>query len=170
MDETTFWKLIEESRIMSDGQVHLQAQLLIKRLQKLHTVDIATFHAIYVQQQNNAYTGELWDACNFITCGGGEQRFINFRAWLIAQGKSVYEAVVGNPDYLAKIIERKDREDVMYEEFAYVVAEAYEQKTDRSFSTAGIFAGSPKGEPLGEKDIESRFPNLFSKLGECDEI
>src|SRR4029453_3426661 len=104
---------------------------LIDILSGFELKDIIEFEAIYGQKQNEANHELLWDACDFITCAGGEQNFLNFRAWLIAQGKDVFTKALENPDSLHEILDSENREDASYELFSYVAPEAYEIKTGR---------------------------------------
>ena len=170
MNEDEFWILIEKTKQMSDGSIEEQTQLLIQELEEYPDTDIFQFDQILIQKQDEAYIGTLWDVCDFITCSGGEQNFIDFRAWLISQGKAIYDHTISDPDSLYSVVTRENREDILYEEFSYVSIKAYERKTGKILPSKGPFAGNPKGKQMGGQMIAERFPKLYSRLGDCPDL
>ena len=112
MDETTFWQMIEQAK--TDGGVddNRQVVLLTHRLAQLDVQDILAFDTIYAQYEAKAYRQDLWDAVWFIHKGCGEDGFTDFRAWLIAQGKEIYQKVLADPDHLADIVPVQMRRDI----------------------------------------------------------
>ena len=61
--------------------------------------------------------------------GCSDDGFIDFRAWLIYQGKEVYLNALKNPDSLAEIEEHGECE---FERLCYIGDEAYMEQTGRS--------------------------------------
>lgn len=166
-----FWELIEKSKQEANGSREKQTAILTDILVSFELKDIIEFEALYVQKQDEAYRLLLWEACEFITCGGGEQNFLNFRAWLISRGKDVFTKALENPDSLHEILDSESREDASFELFSYIAAEAYEVKTGGPPATFPVpDAGAPHGKALdATQSIQEAFPNLYSKLGECPE-
>jgi hypothetical protein len=171
MNSDLFWELIERAKQEANGSTEKQTAILTDILVGFELKDIIEFYALYVQKQDEAYQQLLWDACEFITCVGGEQNFLNFRAWLISQGKDVFTKALDNPDSLHEILDAESREDASYELFSYIAAEAYEVKTGGEEGPFGDpYAGTPHGKGLdATQSIQEAFPNLYSKLGECPE-
>ncbi len=171
MNSDMFWELIEKAKQEANGSNEKQTAILTDILSGFELKDIIEFRALYGQKQNEAYHELLWYACEFITCGGGEQNFLNFRAWLISQGKDVFTKALDNPDSLHEILDAENREDTSYELFSYIAAEAYEAKTGEIGAPfGGPYAGTPHGKGLdATQTIQEAFPNLYSKLGECPE-
>lgn len=172
MNAEMFWELIERAKQASNGSIEKQTAILIDILSGFELKDIIEFEAQYVQKQNEAYHQLLWEACEFITCGGGEQNFLNFRAWLISRGKAVFTKALENPDSLHEILDAENREDARYELFSYVASKAYRAKTrGKEAPFGGTDAGTPQGKGLdATQTIQEVFPNLYSKLGECPEF
>ena len=172
MNSEMFWELIERAKQEANGSLEKQIAILTDILADFESKDIIEYQALYVQKQDEAYHLLLWEACEFITCGGGEQNFLNFRAWLISRGKDVFAKALENPDSLHEILDSESREDASYELFSYIAARAYRVKTGRLPATFPVsFAGTPHGKGLGStQSIQEAFPNLYSKLGECPEF
>jgi hypothetical protein len=172
MNTDMFWELIERAKQEANGSIEKQTAILIDILSSFELKDIIEFWDLYVQKQNEAYHNLLWDACEFITCGGGEQNFLDFRAWLIAQGKDVFTKALDNPDSLHEILDSENREDARYELFSYIAARAYRTKTGgKNVPFEGPYAGTPHGKGLdATQTIQEAFPNLYSKLGECPDF
>ena len=61
--------------------------------------------------------------------GCSDDGFIDFRAWLIAQGREVYFAALADPDSLADVVPYGD---CRFEQLSYVGDYAYEQLTGKS--------------------------------------
>lgn len=169
MNSDMFWELIEKAKQEANGSIEKQTTILIDILSGFKLNDIIEFQALYVKKQDEAYRLLLWEACEFITCGGGEQNFLNFRAWLISQGKDVFSKALENPDSLHNILDSESREDANYELFSYIAAEAYEAKTEgKEARFPSPSAGAPLGKGLDtNQSIQEVFPKLYSKLGEC---
>jgi hypothetical protein len=174
MNEDEFWELIADTKRRAERSTDGQEVLLREALKQYTADEILQFDAIYFQKRNDAYTADLWDVADFVTCGGGEQPFLDFRAWLISQGKEVYEKALDDPDTLSEVLESTSREeeDARFEEFSYAALEAYEEKTggQNPYIGKGPF-DSPrlKGERKGLETIPDRFPKLYKKLGDCPE-
>jgi hypothetical protein len=171
MDSDMFWELIERAKQKANDSDEQQHTALTDILVEFELKDIIEFQTLYVQKQNEAYRLLLWEVCEFITCVGGEQNFLNFRAWLISQGKSVFTKALENPDSLYEILDSETREDASYELFSYVAARAYRVKTGEAPATFPVpFAGTPQGTGLDAgQSVQEAFPNLYYKLGECPE-
>lgn len=88
------------------------------------------FHNILYAYEDLAYKYGLWDAASVIKeYGCSDDGFIDFRAWLIAQGKDVYLNALKDPDTLADI---QPYGECRFECLSYVGDHAYEQLTGRS--------------------------------------
>lgn len=169
MNSELFWELIERAKQEANGSLEKQTAILTDILVGFELKDIIEFQTLYVQKQGEAYRQLLWEVCDFITCVGGEQNFLNFRAWLISRGQDVFTKALENPDSLHEILDSENREDASYELFSYVAARAYRVKTGEPPETFPVpSAGNPLGKGLDPtQSIQEAFPNLYSKLGEC---
>jgi len=102
LSKDRFWQIIDEARETTGYWQDMQ-EPVIETLTKLDAQDIVRFKQIYNEYQDLAYKGKLWAAAAVMHGGCSDDKFIDFRAWLIAQGKEVYLNALANPDSLAKL-------------------------------------------------------------------
>ena len=55
------------------------------------------------QDQDLAYQYGLWNAASIMCNGCSDDGFIDFRGWLIAQGRDIYFGALKDPDSLADV-------------------------------------------------------------------
>lgn len=175
MDIDTFWSLIETTKAESSGDIAIQRDLLIERLKELSEEEIVAFEDIYAQMETQAYRGELWDVAYIVHCGCTEEGFTDFRAWLIAQGRDVYQKVIEDPQNLADVIDEHQREDILFETFAYAASRAYYRKTGRVIYELRHPNKTYEFPKFGEmsdgsdEEIRAKFPRIAEKFRDCDE-
>ena len=88
------------------------------------------FHDILHAYEDLADKFGLWDAAGVMKeYGCSDDGFIDFRAWLIAQGREVYFAALADPDSLADVVPYGD---CCFEQLSYVGDYACEQLTGKS--------------------------------------
>jgi hypothetical protein len=95
-----FWGHIDKSK-RKDPDAH--AERLIKRLAKLKSEEIIDFDDWWNLMHAEAYHWDLWGAAYLINGGCSDDGFIDFRSWLVLQGRDVFQAAVANPDTLADV-------------------------------------------------------------------
>ena len=171
MDVEQFWKLIEKTHQNSQGAPQKQADLLVDELVKLSEADILSYQSILDDLTNKAYIAELWDVAFILASGWGcsDDGFLDFRGWLIAQGKDVYEKALSDPESLVDIVEFG--QETQWEVLLYVAIEAYEQSTHKDiFETiSSNRRNNPRPELKGttSKSVEehlARFPKAAAKF------
>ncbi len=93
---------------------------------------------------------------------------INFRIWLIGQGKSVYQSILTHPDLLAEMVEDEDDLYVLESQDIWSVAvNVYQDKTgsdDMPNDGETAFPTEPKGKTWEEEDLAELLPNLYQKF------
>ena len=99
-------------------------------------------------------------------------------AWLIAQGKDVYEKALANPDWLAEYAPVVDKggglssDPAMLEIMNYVASYAWREKHDGADMPHYNWIKhpvEPAGEAWEEADLPQRFPVLWAKFGWHDD-
>ena len=105
------------------------AHELRDRLVAMGPEQAKAFHDILHAYEDLANRYGLWDAANIMKEWCSDDGFIDFRAWLISQGKEVYLAALRDPDSLADI---EVYGDCCFESLSYVGDYAYEQLTGQS--------------------------------------
>ncbi len=166
MDINEFWSLVSQSYEAANGDLDVQVELLIEKLVHETTEHILAYDSIFQHLMDQANTATLWDAADIIGCGCGHDDFRDFRGWLIAHGKEVYENALADPESLVEVIKVSER--ARHEEFLYVSIYAHERKTGSPyFHRKEMVRIEVKGAHWPDK--EKRFPKLAAKFGDCKE-
>lgn len=95
-----FWGHIQKSK-RKDASAHADA--LVKRLAKLAPEEILDFDHWWGAMKSEAYLWDVWGAAYIVGGGCSDDGFIDFRSWLILQGRDTFQAVVADPDRLAAL-------------------------------------------------------------------
>lgn len=120
---------------------------------------------------DKAYIADLWTAAHIVGCGCSDDGFYYFRAWLISQGREIYEKAVDNPESLTDVV--RVGQQTQLELFLYVANDAYEKKTsEEEMPMSPRETVELKGMlPQDERALWARFPRLTQKFqNACDEI
>jgi hypothetical protein len=111
VDHERFWSIVEAANATAGGDCRRQAELVAEALQALPVDEILAFDRIFSELRAVAYRVDLWGAASLINDGCSDDGFEDFRGWLIGRGRSVYEAALRDPDWLASLPEVTGRED-----------------------------------------------------------
>ncbi len=116
---------------------------------------------------DKAYIAELWDLAFVMNLGCGDDSFMDFRAWLIGQGRNVYQRALVDPESLVDLVGLRD--ETFAEALLYVAQYAYESKTGSMEGMPDPRHGRPVPELKGTlaKDEESalaHFPKATEKF------
>lgn len=105
MEESEFWRLIENSGVGARGQADRSRRLLAE-LARLPAEEILAFEVLKDAALRRLDTFDLLAAHNVIMdgCGGGDGYFY-FLHWVIGLGRTRYEAVLADADAVAEIPE-----------------------------------------------------------------
>ena len=112
-----------------------------------------------------AYTWDLWDAAAIISHGSSEDRFADFRNWLVSMGASVYSEAMADPQSLAESASAPGIEDVAFEGFSSIPARVYTKLTGGEMPKYG---GPRRRTPPGKRwsdngdGLKRRYPRLWA--------
>lgn len=130
MNKDIFWGLIQEAKERFGQDMDAAEVWLTDELVKRGPEAAQGFHDIIHAYSDLAYQYGLWDAASIINeCGCSDDGFLDFRSWLIAQGREVYLAALKDPDSLAEVVPYGE---CRFECLAYVGDYACERLTGRS--------------------------------------
>src|SRR5687768_16332917 len=101
MDQSQFWRLIEAAKTEARGDTDAQLAILAKKLAALPAEEIVQFDAIFHEMMALSYRWDLWGAAYVLNGGCSDDGFDYFRGWLIAQGESVFQKALEDPESLA---------------------------------------------------------------------
>lgn len=130
IDKETFWQLIGEMKVECGQDMDASIRWMKQRLLEMPPEQSLRFHALVHGYEDAADKYGLWSVASLIKeYGCSDDGFIDFRAWLIAQGKETYMAALADPDSLSEVPRYGD---CAFEVFSYVGDYAYEEQTGRS--------------------------------------
>ena len=130
INKESFWDLIHEAKNACGQDMDAMLANLKDRLVSMGPTQAQNFHDIIHAYEDLADKFGLWDAAGIMKeYGCSDDGFIDFRAWLIAQGREVYFAALADPDSLADVVPYGD---CCFEQLSYVGDYAYEQLTGKS--------------------------------------
>lgn len=130
INKESFWELIHEAKNACGQDMDAMLDHLKDRLVSMGPTQAQNFHDIIHAYEDLADKFGLWDAAGIMNeYGCSDDGFIDFRAWLIAQGREVYFAALADPDSLADVVPYGD---CCFEQLSYVGDYAYEQLTGKS--------------------------------------
>lgn len=130
INQDSFWDLIHEAKNACGQDMDAMLAYLKDRLVSMGHAQAQNFHDIIHAYEDLADKFGLWDAAGIMKeYGCSDDGFIDFRAWLIAQGREVYFAALADPDSLADVVPYGD---CCFEQLSYVGDYAYEQLTGKS--------------------------------------
>jgi hypothetical protein len=175
MTEDAFWELVESARAAVDDSVTAAddvADELVRRLTALPLAGIVDFQRVFDRLQDAAYRWDLWAAAALVNGGCSDDGFMDFRGWLVAQGRSAWAAALESPDALAGLLPA-GFEEAYSEEMLYVASSAHEAaggdedefyaETRASDETV---SGGPAGEDVDFDDtaaLARAFPRLSAR-------
>ena len=179
----TFWTLIAQAKDSWGGTHEAAAYWLAERLLEMGPEQTLNFHGILHGYMKLAYQYGLWNAAILILedgCYG--DKFEDFRAWLIYQGKETYLAALKDPDSLADI---PDHENCRFMALPYVGDMAYERLRGRmphvdmdpdahrrltAELKKGIVYGAENGYPHEWSEIAAYLPRLTARHTTPEEL
>ncbi len=104
MNEDQFWTMIEAAKLESDGDGEAQLEIMHNALMTLEPDEIMEFQRLFDQFHRVSYRTDLWGAAFIMNGGASDDGFDYFRGWLIAQGRTVFEAALEHPDSLVDVV------------------------------------------------------------------
>ena len=169
MDNNEFWRRIELAKEEAGGAKDMesaqqQAEFLTGKLATLPPDEIIAFENLFRQKMRQAYRWDLWGAAYVINGGCSDDGFEYFRAWLIGQGRKVFEAALANPDSLARIVS----EEIECEDLLHCAFRAHQQRTDHPIPQSRLdwrALTDPVGQRWDDADLEDRLPKLTRRFG-----
>ncbi|SES39313.1 DUF4240 domain-containing protein [Lentzea albida] len=183
MDLNAFWGLVESSAAGASSQDD-RLERLTAALAALPAGEVVEFAVRLDEVRHRVDTWAHWHAADLI-CGGlcSDDGFFYFQAWLVGQGRAVFEAVASSPDALAELPHVRvlasrggvhawaDGDWPDWEGLDYVAAEAFDGDLEAELASRGLeLLAWP--DPVGESwdfadpaEIAARVPRLGALFG-----
>lgn len=161
MSRGDFWQLIDDLIATTDGLEEFEVAL-DDHLTSLSANDIKDFAQHYAQLQNEANTTGILEAACIIGCGESNDGFMDFRRWIVFQGKSAFEEILADPDCLGEYSPGADPIEHWYTE--YDPMGAYEEATGEDLPHFQIKVYPDERSDFDKDDVLSqRYPKLWRR-------
>lgn len=102
MTTDQFWTIVAESR---DKSVEANGRKLFDRLCVLSEQQIIAFDRLWKEHCYQLYSNELWGVAHLARRGCSEERFLDWRNWIISKGREAFETARTRPDELVPLID-----------------------------------------------------------------
>lgn len=172
MDDAEFWTLIDLTRPEpTDPTLH--ADRLADSLEKRGLESTLAYAEAFDAAMAALYTWDLWGAAYLALGGCGDDSFEYLRAWMIGEGRAMWESARRDPeqtfiDLLAGDTDPEDRWVALGlhdgEAVLYAAGVAHERITGEWRSATAAMPAEPAGEAWDEDDLPSRFSRLTAAL------
>ena len=179
VNKDTFWTLIAQAKEHTGGP----GEWLREQLMDMGPEQAKIFDTMARVYMDLAYQYGLWTAASVMENHGcSDDGFIDFRAWLVGQGKDVYMAALKDPDSLADV---QDYQASQFDSLPYMGDLAYEELTGRSTFEdfdpeqyhaleaevkPDIVYGDGVGYPYTWSETAAYLPKLCAKYMEPEEL
>ena len=166
LDESIFWKIVDDS-VIKTGDQEEQEEFLIKEISKLSLKEIVGFRLYTDKLLYDTYNSKMWCAGYIMNGGCSDDGFEYFRNWVISRGKEVFFLAKENPDSLISQIEFGEEGIFEFESFWYVALEAFNRRTGKDlydFIDEDKFSTKEGNYPSFEFDWEEDRPETLQKL------
>jgi hypothetical protein len=95
------------------------------------------------------------------------QAYTDFRHWLIAQGETIYQAALPDPETLVDVIADREHRPrfIRGQQFGQVAERAYEISTDQAMSLREPCYAQLTGTNWTDEDLPQQYPQLWAAFG-----
>jgi len=129
MDKQEFWNIINHAVVQSSNVDAVKNKEIIAKLATYSADEIIEFEKIFRTLVFEANDFKVMAANKIIDGWVGDDPYLYFRCWLIAQGERTFNETLKNPDYLADVVDK--RTDASFEDLMYVSTIAFQQSTGK---------------------------------------
>jgi hypothetical protein len=161
--EDEFWDVIERVRRQSRGDLERACQSFKGALRALDDTSLLKAAQLFGGAMRRAYRWDVWGAAYVIHGGCSDDAFWDFRAGLIALGRTRYERALVEPDTLAAIPDVTTR--TLFEGFQYCPEQVIKER-EIVPKPARHQTRKPAGRAWkDDAELAARFPRLWKRFG-----
>jgi hypothetical protein len=159
--------LIESARRDARNDDEAFLARLYTALAELEPEEVLGFRDALATTLERANSFLLRGAAFVINAERSEDGFEQFRGWLVARGREVFERALEDPESLAELVPESPEFEALMEELLYLPVYVYEEQTGKEIELpeswqTGLLSG-PAGEPLDAVEHELVFPKLWER-------
>ena len=155
MNKEQFWNIVNEVHSSTDPRNQKEVLTALRnRLRNLPSEEILEWKQIFGFYQDAARRNDLWAASAAMGAHCSDDGFIDFRSWLISQGRDVYMSALKDPESLVSV--NTDGQELNFEDYAYVPSRAYaERRAYEEMSVGDILASYIKWAAANEQQKQN---------------
>lgn len=155
MNKEQFWNIVNEVHSSTDPRNQKEVLAALRdRLRNLPSKEILEWKQIFSFYQDTAKRNDLWAASAAMGAHCSDDGFMDFRSWLISQGRDVYMSALKDPESLVSV--NTDGQELNFEDYAYVPYRAYaERRAYEEMSVGDILASYIKWAAANEQQKQS---------------
>lgn len=156
IDESLFWRLIDEAREKSNNQFQF-LDCLRSALECFNPKELRSFDKLLKTKANELSTWEHWALAYIVRRGCGDDEFDYFKTWAVSKGQKAFNEIKNfNEKELVSIF----NEDPQLEEFDYLAEQVYEDKTSDLMQPVKVKTSKLTGKKWNESELKEQFPSL----------
>ena len=162
MEEDRFWAIVDSVRHGVRNSTEI-SEALTAALTDLSTDELVSFDQHWHAAYQRADTWAVWASSVLLFGSMGDDGFMDFRNWLISQGRVAFDNAVRDPDTLAALA--GDVDDEFDESLGSEALDLYERRTGRPLKVPPDDSSGFGEEELDLDDdaaVAARFPRLFA--------
>lgn len=130
MNKDVFWKMIDLAKKQCGDDYKSMERVLIDQLSNMNPQDIVEYYRINSEYIRLANREGVYDVgCELNKFGLGDDGFVDFRGWLIGQGKDVYMQAMKEPKSIVELGLKPRNGEFSWETFNYIPSYAYTANT-----------------------------------------
>lgn len=154
MDEAEFWQVADDARVSAKGDPDGTARLVEQQLGTRDDATVAAYQRRFLDVSARLHTwphaqaAEM--ACGFVS----EDVFSDFRAFVVAHGRSTFEAVAADPDALADVADLGGGCEGAGESFGFAAVDVYYDRHDGDGTDLDSFPFEELDEPTGPRAVD----------------
>lgn len=163
MNRDQFWKIIEQARKSVEDPEEI-AEAVVQELLELTPTEVISFEQHRCDLFDEAYRYDLWGVAYVINGGCSDDGFMDFRAWLMANGRKRWEAALKEPESVGRYAEPEEAFD---QDMNFVANDAYERLTGKELPEGSVRESEvrvPVGQKFEEDELRTRYPALCRKF------
>jgi len=162
IDRDSFWSMISDAMAATHGNLDAFEKTLTKDLTQRTHQEIREFSRQFCELLEETCNWDVYGAATAIGCGS-EDGFLDFRRWIVFQGRRQFVRILADPDYLGSYDRKSDPVEHWYSEFH--PGEAYEKVTGRNLRNWKVSPFPAGHNPYTtDKQIAKRFPKLWKRM------
>ncbi len=158
-DGAWFWSFIERHKDLEGEE---QYKAVRSDLMGLDREDLLRFDRVYGRVYDSLNTWDAYGAACLASGGArSEEFFMDFRGWIIFQGKDVVYSILTDPDCLADFLLYR-RRDISSPEYLFLSSKVYKERFGSDTPlTSALHHGLSGREWEDEEELRTRFPSLW---------